>query len=251
MGKLIPVHSFRRGVGKSNIIANLSVLLAEAGKRVGVIDTDLPSPSIHIPFKVNENEMNYTLNDYLEGVADIAQTVHDVTPRLAKNLVGQIFLIPASPDIGRITRILRQGYNLDRLGDSFNRLIEILDLDALMIDTHAGLNEETLLSIAACDTLTVVLRPDQQDYQGTGLTIELARRLEVPRILLIVNEVPLAFDFVRLKAQVEQTYNCEVIAMLPHFDEVMAVANADIFALRYPDHPLTSSLRQVATMLIA
>jgi len=37
------------------------------------------------------------------------------------------------------------------------------------------------------------MRPDQQDYQGTSVTVEVARKLDVPRLLMIVNKVPAMF----------------------------------------------------------
>ena len=67
-------------------------------------------------------------------------------------------------------------------------------LDYLLIDTHPGLNEETLLSITLTDVLLVVLRPDSQDDQGTSVTVEVARTLDVPRLLLLINKVLLASD---------------------------------------------------------
>src|ERR1043166_3054227 len=107
-------------------------------------------------------------------------------------------------------------------------MIKALRLDVLLIDTHPGLNEETLLSIAISDTLVIVLRPDQQDYQGTSVTAEVARKLDVPRLLLIVNKVPSVFQIADVKARVEQTYSCEVAAVLPHSDEMMALASTGI-----------------------
>ena len=70
-----------------------------------------------------------------------------------------------------------------------------------MVDTHPGLNEETLLSISISDLLAVILRPDQQDYQGTGVTVEVARRLSVPQMMLVVNKVPAVFAEGEVKAQ--------------------------------------------------
>jgi hypothetical protein len=49
---------------------------------------------------------------------------------------------------------------------------------------------------------------------------------------------------------VEKAYNAEVAAVLPHSDEVMALASNGVFAVKYPDHPLTVSLRQVAQRLL-
>jgi hypothetical protein len=54
------------------------------------------------------------------------------------------------------------------------------------------------------------------------------------------------FDPQEVKARVEQTYDCEVLAVLPHSDEMMTLASAGIFALRYPDHPVTRLLQQLA-----
>ena len=48
------------------------------------------------------------------------------------------------------------------------------------MDTHPGINEETLLSTAISDCLVMVMRPDQQDYLGTAVAIEVAQRLMVP-----------------------------------------------------------------------
>jgi MinD-like ATPase involved in chromosome partitioning or flagellar assembly len=126
-----------------------------------------------------------------------------------------------------------------------------LKLDVLMIDTHPGLNEETLLSIAISDALIIIMRPDQQDYQGTGVTVEVARKLDVPRLLLVVNKTPNVFNMDEVKKRVEQTYDATVAAVLPHSDEMMTLASAGVFVLNYPDHPITQQLKQVVKMLMA
>jgi len=251
MPQIISVHSYRGGTGKSNITASLATLLATNGRRVGVVDTDIQSPGIHILFGLDEAKMGHSLNDYLWGTCHIKETAHDVTPRLSGDISGRVFLIPSSMKAGDIARVLREGYDVGVLRDGFQELIEALKLDVLMIDTHPGLNEETLLSIAISDALTIVLRPDQQDYQGTSVTVEVARKLDVPRLLLVVNKVPSVFDVADVRARVEQTYGCEVAAVLPHSDEIMTLASAGIFVLRYPDHPITAALKQVAAKLVA
>lgn len=249
MSKIISIHSFRGGTGKSNTTANVATLMAASGQRVGVIDTDIQSPGIHVLFGLDEEEMGHSLNDYLWGKCEIKETAHDVTANLGAPIPGRIFLIPASIKAGEIARVLREGYDVGLLNDGFRNLVNDLGLDVLMIDTHPGLNEETLLSIAISDALAIILRPDQQDYQGTGVTVEVARKLDVPRMVLIVNKVPAAFNFDEVKARVEKTYNCEVAAVLPHSDEMMALASSGIFVLRYPDHAVTAQYRQVVAAL--
>ena len=67
MSKIVSVHSFRGGTGKSNTTANLATLVAAQGRRVGVVDTDIASPGIHVLFGLDEDKMVHSLNDYLWG----------------------------------------------------------------------------------------------------------------------------------------------------------------------------------------
>ncbi len=251
MSKIISVHSFRGGTGKSNTTANISSLMAMDGLQVGVIDTDIQSPGIHVLFGLDEEDMKYSLNDYLWGKCEIEEAAYDVTPHLSEDVSGKVFLIPSSIKAGEIARVLREGYDVGLLNDGFQNLLEALNLDILMIDTHPGLNEETLLSVAISDSLAIILRPDQQDYQGTGVTVEVARKLEVPNMMLIVNRVPSVFDFDEVRERVENTYNCPVAAVLPHSDEMKVLASAGVFALRYPDHVITQEYKKVASLLLA
>jgi MinD-like ATPase involved in chromosome partitioning or flagellar assembly len=251
MPTIVAVHSFRGGTGKSNTTANVAALLAGEGRRVGVVDTDIQSPGLHVLFGLDEDSIGHSLNDFLWGKCDIAETAHDATPHLALDQGGKLFLIPSSIRAGEITRVLREGYDVGLLNEGFHELIRELNLDVLIIDTHPGLNEETLLSIAISNVVAIILRPDQQDYQGTGVTVEVARKLGVPRLVLIVNKVPDVFNPDEVRARVEATYHAEVAAVLPHSDDLMALASAGIFALRCPDHRMTDGLRQVAAALVA
>jgi len=250
MSKIISVHSFRGGTGKSNTSANLTYLCAAQGLRVGVVDTDIQSPGIHVLFGLDDQDMGRSLNDYLWGKCSIEETAHDVTATLGPQMKGKVFLIPSSIKAGEIARVLREGYDVGLLNDGFESLIKNLNLDLLIIDTHPGLNEETLLSIAISDTLVLILRPDQQDYQGTSVTVEVARKLGVPQMLLMVNKVPVML-LDQVKQRIEKLYNCEVAVVVPHTDELMTLASAGIFSLRYPDHPVTKLYKTLAERVMA
>jgi len=229
--------------------ANVATLLAAGGRRVGVVDTDIQSPGIHVLFGVDQATLTNSLNDYLWGRCPIEQAAHDVTP--GADLEGRVFLVPSSIKPTDIARVMHDGYDVGLLNEGFRDLIERLDLDALLLDTHPGLNEETLLSIAISNALAIIMRPDKQDYEGTSVTVSVARKLRVPHMVLVVNKTPQVFDFAEVEDHVENTYGCEVAAVLPHADEMMILSSAGIFALRHPDHPVTGLYRQVATRLMA
>lgn len=250
MTHIISVHSFRGGTGKSNTSANLAALYAQRGFRVGVLDTDIQSPGIHVLFNLDEDEIDYSLNDYLWGQCTIEQSAYDVTFALDEPVSGNVYLVPSSLNASDIARVLHDGYDVNLLGKGFRELIRAFNLDILVIDTHPGLNEETLLSIALSTAVLLVMRPDHQDYQGTGLTIEVARELDVPRMMILVNKAPSTFDVGQIRQMVESTYRCPVAAIIPHSDEIMTLASQGIFTIRYPDHPITFALRKVADALI-
>ncbi len=251
MSKIISIHSFRGGTGKSNTTANLAAMMAAMGKRVGVVDTDIQSPGIHVILGLDEADMKHSLNDYLWEKCGIEETAHDVTAHVGADVPGKVFLIPSSLRPGEITRILREGYDPSLLNEGFRALIDQLELDALLIDTHPGVNEETLLSIAISDAVLIILRPDQQDYLGTGVTIELARRLKVQNLLILVNKVPQSMDLAQLKEKVESAYQRPVAAIIPHSEEMMLLGSMGVFAARYPDHAISKLYKQTAELLLA
>ena len=218
---------------------------------MGVVDTDIQSPGIHVLFNLDPDQIGLALNDYIWGKCEIEDAVYDVTPGLGAPVSGKVFLIPSSTRPGEITRVLQEGYDAGILNDGLQRAIESFDLDVLLIDTHPGLNEETLLSIAISDLVLVILRPDSQDYQGTSVTVDIARKLQVPRLLILVNKVPASYDSEQVRRRVEETYEAPVVAVLPHSDDLMALGSAGIFALRYPDHPRSALYRQVSARLLS
>ncbi|MGF1675883.1 MAG: MinD/ParA family protein [Rivularia sp. (in: cyanobacteria)] len=254
MAKIVSIHSFRGGTGKSNVTANLATLIARAGYRVGIVDTDIQSPGIHVPFGLDET-IKYTLNDYLWGRCKIESATYDLSSTFtaSKNWFpkhrGKIYLIPSSIKTGEISRILREGYDARLLNDGFRDLIQRFSLDYLFIDTHPGINEETLLSAIISDVLLIILRPDKQDYQGTAVTIDVARKLEVPKMLLVVNKALPSLNYQRLQQQIQQTYNVPVAGILPVCEEMFQLGSSDIFCSRYPEHPWTKTVSAIASRL--
>jgi MinD-like ATPase involved in chromosome partitioning or flagellar assembly len=248
VASIISIHSFRGGTGKSNTTANVATLLAAAGKRVGVIDADIQSPGIHVLFGIAGDDVRGSLNDFLFGTRTLSDVALDVTNGDGE-AGGRLFLIPSSMEPGEITRVLREGYDPHRLTSGLRDLVQELSLDVLLIDTHPGLNEETLLSLVLSHSLLIVMRPDEQDYEGTGITARVARELEVPRVLIMVNKAPEALDPAQVEERVRAAYGCDVAAVLPHSDELMRLASSAVFSQRFPAHPVTDLYRRVAARL--
>ncbi len=247
MTKIISTHSFRGGTGKSNVTANLAALLAQEGYRVGVFDTDIQSPGIHVIFGLTDTTITHTLNDFLWGNCTIEDAAHKV---YEAEQGGEVYLVPSSLDPNDIARILREKYDASDMHGAFRDLIAALSLDYLLIDTHPGLNEETLLSIAISDSLVIILRPDQQDFQGTSVTVDVARRLRVPEITLVVNKVPPEYDFEAVREQVEEAYQCDAAALLPLSIDIAENGSASLFSINHPGHPFTEGVYVLTQRLL-
>lgn len=249
MTTVVSTHSFRGGTGKSNITANVAATLAQQGHRVGVFDGDIQSPGIHVIFGLPDTAIRNTLNDYLWGTCKIEEAAHEVFSDAASG--GKVFLVPSSIKPNDIARILREGYDANDMHSAFRDLISVLSLDYLFIDTHPGLNEETLLSIAISDNLLIILRPDQQDFQGTSVTVQVAQRLRVPSIGLVVNKVPTQYDSDQVKKKVEDTYGCDVAALIPLSSDIAQNASANLFSLQDPNHAFTHGVQRIVAFLKA
>ncbi len=256
MAQIVSIHSFRGGTGKSNLTANLSVAVAQQGKRVGIVDTDIQSPGIHVIFGLDEDEFIYSLNDYLWGKCSLEKTAYNVTDNLKTadgniaQIAGDIYLVPSSIKAGEIAKVLREGFDVGLLNDGFHDLIDSLDLDFLFIDTHPGLNEETLLSIAISDSAIIVLRPDRQDFLGTAVTLEVAQKLNVPNLMLLLNKAPKIFGRESLETQVYERYGVPMAGLFYENDEMLQLASSGIFCLHYPEHDFSQEVQHIAKLLL-
>ncbi len=237
------MHSFRGGTGKSNTTANLAMLAARDGRRVAVVDLDMHSPGVHIVLGFDHALATHTLNDFLEGRCEMADIAYPVDR--AGDGAGSVHLVPASMEAAAIARIVRNGYDVNRLADGIRRLIQNLDLDLVILDTHPGLGEETLLSIALSDVLVILLRPDQQDFEGTMVTVTVARKLQVPRMVLVLNKLSSAHDREAVTASAVEAYGCPVGAVMGHAEEMLTHSSRGAFVDAYPEHVLTAEYRRL------
>lgn len=250
MPKVVAIHSYRGGTGKSSFTANLATAIAAQGKRVGVVDIDLPSPGIHNIFNLEVENLKNTLNAYLWGSCSIEQTAYDVTNNIGLRGEGRVFLVPSSTRPDDIARVIKEGYKVSLLHDGFRKLVKTLNLDYLFIDTHPGLSKDTFLSIAISHFVILILRPDKQDYQGTAVTVDVARRLKVRKMVLAVNKALTTISFKNLREKIEQVYDLPVAGIFPLSVDMAKLASEGVFILSNPDHPISEEFKKVAQQIM-
>lgn len=194
--------------------------------------------------------MTYCLNDYLKGDCTIRDAVYDVSARFSLPSES-ISLIPSRLNASAIVAMLKEGFDVQRLSAAVSDLIKNLRLSVLLIDTHPGVEEDTLLSIAMCDTLVVILRPDEQDYLGTAVALEIARKMEVPRKFLVANRVPPELNLADYGGRLEKTYAVPVVGVLPFSYGLMMTQSRQVYSFAHPADPLSVAIRETARKILS
>jgi septum site-determining protein MinD len=209
--RLIAFTAFSRRAGQSTLLTGLALRLAERW-RVAVIDADLSAPSMHTLLGVAPSQVQFSLNDALVGLCEIEQTTHTIGEHSQQN---GLWLVPASEDTDTISRSLRESYDPHHLIEAIARLSQKLRLDIVLVDLPSGLSGTTLPLIAVADALLITLQLDQRDYQGTGVTVDVARKLDVPQVFLAVNMVGGRYKLDEVRQKIADTYHCPTW-VLPH-----------------------------------
>jgi len=249
MTQIVSIHSFRRGTGKTSLAANLAALLAYKNLRVGLMDADFQLPSAHLWFGLEQEKLENTINRYLAGACKITEAAYRVTDRLGSVMQGELFVIPASTRYTDIQKHLRVGLPTEKFQMGLEDLLSELNLDVLLVDVAAGLNEDTLFTIACSDMLLVTLRPDKQDFQGTAVVLEVGRKLNVPQMYLVMNQSPTGYNAAEVRQQLISTYQCDVACILPHSEAMLQTGGQGILAVQAPANPYVLALKPLVELL--
>lgn len=141
--RTLMVTSPDQGDGKSSVSVNLAISLAQGGKRVLLIDTDLRRPTIH---KYFEFEDPSGLSEVFEGKSELKDVLHAwgdgrlqvVTAGESKEVSEEFF----SPD--KVTAFLEQAKEL---------------ADIVVVDTPPIAISDALIFASKVDGILLVVRP--------------------------------------------------------------------------------------------
>ena len=154
MSRIIAIANQKGGVGKTTTAINLSACLAEAGKRVLVIDMD-PQGNCTSGFGLKKNEIENTVYELILGQSSLKQCIYDVEDQ--ENLQ----IIPSNVNLAGAEIELLDIEN-DREYILRNEIDYVKDdYDFIMIDCPPSLN---LLTVNAMTTADSVLVPIQCEY---------------------------------------------------------------------------------------
>lgn len=143
--RVISVTSGKGGVGKTNVVANLAVALAQEGRRVLVWDADLGLANLDVLLGLKPE---FNIHHLLQG----EKTLNEI---LIEGPAG-IMVMPASSGVQELSN-LGEGQKTLLLSelDAFER-----KFDFLLIDTGAGISSNVMYFNLAAQERIVVVSPE-------------------------------------------------------------------------------------------
>lgn len=237
--QIIAVTSGKGGVGKTNVVANLAVCLAEQGRRVLVLDADLGLGNLDVMLGLAPT---HTLEHVLRG----EQPLRRILLRGPKG----IRILPAGSGAPELTCLTADQQQV--LRDELDTLAD--EVDVLLIDTGAGINSNVLFFAAAAQTILIVMSPEPTSLTDAyALMKVLAGRHSETHFRLLVNMATSLREgreiYRRLCLVADRFLNVSIdyVGAIPDDDYVaLAVRCQRAVVDLYPHAPASQEFRRLA-----
>jgi len=239
---VIAVTSGKGGVGKTNVVANLAVGLARAGKRVLVLDADLGLGNIDVLLGLVPR---FTLEHVLCGS-------HHLSDIIIPGPAG-IQVLPAGSGLPQLTSLtdsqqLTLQSELEHVADT---------VDVLLIDTGAGISPNVTYFASAAQETIVVISPEPTSLTDAyALMKVLCRQHRERRFKVLVNmvksqrEATQTFRKLDVAAERFLNINLEYLGFIPFDDYLpMAVIEQRAVTEHFPCSPASRAFIRLAKII--
>jgi septum site-determining protein MinD len=142
MTRTIAISSGKGGVGKTTLVANLGIALAQLGKKVIMVDADLDMANLELALGMEGRPI--TLQDVVAGEAQVRDVIYDVH--------GAKF-VPAGISPSQFKRV-----DPERFAKIINDLKPMADF--VLLDCPAGIGKDTISCLSACEETILVMTPE-------------------------------------------------------------------------------------------
>jgi flagellar biosynthesis protein FlhG len=237
--RVIAVTSGKGGVGKTNVVANLAVELARAGKRVLVLDADLGLGNIDVLLGLVPR---YTLEHVLCGS-------HRLSDVIIPGPAG-IQVLPAGSGLPQLTSLtdsqqLILQSELEHIADT---------VEVLLIDTGAGVSPNVTYFASAAQETIVVISPEPTSLTDAYALMKVLCRQHRERrfkvlVNLVKNQREATQTFLKLDRVTERFLHIrlEYVGYIPLDDYLpMAVIEQKAVTELFPRSPAGRAFAQLA-----
>lgn len=188
IARTITVTSGKGGVGKTSLVANMAICLAQAGQRVIILDADLGLANIDVIFGIRPK---HCLMDVVNGEMNIdevmAQGPHGIQIIAGGSGVSEL------ADLGSEKSL--------RLFDQLRFLEDKTDF--LLIDTGAGISDSVISFCQAADQIVVITTTEPTSLADAyGIIKIISSRRPESHVSVLVNRVDAEEEGVQVHARI-------------------------------------------------
>ena len=250
MGKIIAVHSYKGGTGKTLLSVNLAATFTRQGKNVCLIDLDFRAPSLFATLKAEDSNMWF--NDYLNNNSEINKVLIDLSSSMPGS--GKFFVGLANPSTEAIRDMSAKDrkWEMRALGKLLalrGLLLESGEFDYIVFDTSPGMQYSSINAIVAADLAVVATTGDRSDVDGTRRMLRELYNLFEKKTGLVINKVLDAGSKTKqeeMDNKAKAVYQVPLLGLVPCFCEILRAEGSLIFVRDKPDHPFTKILGEIA-----
>jgi capsular exopolysaccharide family len=151
------VTSSRSGEGKSTTAANLAVVMAQKGKKVLLIDTDMRRPVLHTAFHKN----NHT------GLSSVLRNTRELFHVIQKTEVANLSVLTSGPEVANPSDLLNSADMSMLIGEAYSLY------DLVILDSPPVLEVTDARVVAGCcDGVLLVVRSRSTESDAAILAAE-------------------------------------------------------------------------------
>jgi flagellar biosynthesis protein FlhG len=242
--RVVSISSGKGGVGKTNITANLALMMSRSGRRVLVLDADLGLANIDVVLGISPS---YNISHLLTGEKGVDEVIFPGP--------WGIKILPASSGIEEMTR-LSDGQKMRLVHE-----MEVLDgqFDVLLVDTGAGIGDNVLYFNMAADERIIVATNEPTSITDAYALIKVLHvDHDQDSFSLVVNQVgtPQEAMFVYRKlAQAAETFlgsvSLDYLGFIPADPRVVeAVRRQQAVVEAFPTSPASAALHSLAGKIL-
>ncbi len=213
MNNVIVVTSGKGGVGKTTTVANLGAGLAQAGKKVALIDTDIGLRNLDVVLGL-ENRIVYDLVDVVEGTCRLKQAL------IKDKRYEGLFLVPAAQTRDKMA------VNPDQMKKVVAELEQ--EFDYILIDCPAGIEQGFKNAIAGAKSAIVVTVPEVSAVRDADRIIGLLSAAGIDDCRLLVNRMRIDMvkrgDMLALDDTLD-ILGIELIGVVPEDEKIIRSSN--------------------------
>jgi septum site-determining protein MinD len=232
MTKIITCASGKGGAGKTMLTANLGVALAELGKNVVILDSNLTTPNLglHLGLPLYPK----TLHDILKGDANLEDAIYEHESGLR--------IVPAGIALKDLKGVDAR--------DLPNALLDLVgNTEFVIIDAAAGLGREALAAIETADEMILVTTPELPAVTDALKAAKLAEQVGTKVSGLIINRVARKGHELRTE-DIVGMLDTELLAEIPEDINVQqSISKKTPVLYHKPNSPASIEIKKLAAKL--